>query len=61
MPRLRPIAGAPPSLARIPPGCPFHPRCPYVIDRCRTERPALRGIERAAACWRSDEVGRVER
>src|SRR5581483_2844760 len=30
--RLRPIAGAPPSLARIPPGCPFHPRCPYVID-----------------------------
>ena len=39
--RLRPIAGAPPSLARIPPGCPFHPRCPYVIDRCRSERPPL--------------------
>jgi len=58
--RLRPIAGAPPSLARIPPGCPFHPRCPYVVDRCRTERPPLEGHERAAACWRSDEVGRVE-
>jgi oligopeptide transport system ATP-binding protein len=39
--RLRPIAGAPPSLAHIPPGCPFHPRCPYVIDRCRAERPPL--------------------
>jgi oligopeptide/dipeptide ABC transporter ATP-binding protein len=39
--RLHPIAGAPPSLARIPPGCPFHPRCPYVIDRCQSERPPL--------------------
>src|SRR5918999_1275646 len=33
--RLRPIAGAPPSLAHIPSGCPFHPRCPYVIEQCR--------------------------
>src|SRR4051794_25013185 len=39
--RLRPITGAPPSLARIPSGCPFHPRCPYVIDRCRHDRPPL--------------------
>jgi oligopeptide transport system ATP-binding protein len=59
--RLRPIAGAPPSLARIPAGCPFHPRCPYVIDRCRTERPPLEGTARMAACWRSDEVGRAAR
>src|SRR5436305_6956473 len=51
--RLRPIPGAPPSLARIPPGCPFHPRCPYVVDRCRTERPPLAPVRsgvRAAAC-----------
>ncbi|GAA1966529.1 ABC transporter ATP-binding protein [Terrabacter lapilli] len=27
--RLRPIAGAPPSLINVPPGCPFHPRCAY--------------------------------
>jgi len=47
--RLRPIAGAPPSLARIPPGCPFHPRCPYVIDRCRSERPPLAPVERDSA------------
>ena len=42
--RLRPITGAPPSLARIPPGCPFHPRCLYVIDRCRQERPPLAAV-----------------
>jgi peptide/nickel transport system ATP-binding protein len=27
--RLRPIAGAPPSLINVPSGCPFHPRCAY--------------------------------
>jgi len=47
--RLHPIAGAPPSLARIPPGCPFHPRCPYVIERCRTERPPLASVPRRSA------------
>ncbi|MGH8974062.1 MAG: ABC transporter ATP-binding protein [Acidimicrobiia bacterium] len=55
--RLEPIAGAPPSLSRIPPGCPFHPRCPWVIDRCRTELPPLQGpAGREAACWRAEEV-----
>ena len=39
--RLRPIAGQPPSLLSPPPGCPFAPRCVYVMDRCRTEDPAL--------------------
>ena len=39
--RLRPIAGQPPSLLYPPPGCPFAPRCVYVMDRCRTEDPAL--------------------
>ena len=58
--RLRPIPGAPPSPARIPAGCPFHPRCPYAVERCRAEHPPLvpvRSGGRAAACWRSDEVG----
>ncbi|GIJ43243.1 dipeptide/oligopeptide/nickel ABC transporter ATP-binding protein [Virgisporangium aliadipatigenens] len=27
--RLQPIKGTPPSLIRVPPGCAFHPRCPY--------------------------------
>jgi peptide/nickel transport system ATP-binding protein len=39
--RLNPIRGLPPSLIFVPPGCPFHPRCPYVFDRCRVEVPPL--------------------
>jgi peptide/nickel transport system ATP-binding protein len=39
--RLVPIKGLPPSLIFVPSGCPFHPRCPYVFDRCRTDVPAL--------------------
>jgi oligopeptide/dipeptide ABC transporter ATP-binding protein len=33
---LRAIPGAPPNLAEPPPGCPFHPRCPFVQDDCRS-------------------------
>jgi oligopeptide/dipeptide ABC transporter ATP-binding protein len=40
------VRGELPSPLAIPPGCPFHPRCPFVMDRCRVERPLLR--ERAA-------------
>jgi peptide/nickel transport system ATP-binding protein len=39
--RLRPIQGLPPSLIFVPPGCPFHPRCPYVMDVCKVEVPEL--------------------
>jgi peptide/nickel transport system ATP-binding protein len=39
--RLNPIRGLPPSLIFVPEGCAFHPRCPYVFDRCRTEVPEL--------------------
>ncbi len=39
--RLQPIRGLPPSLIFVPPGCAFHPRCPHVFDRCRTEVPEL--------------------
>jgi len=50
--RLRPIRGQPPSLIHVPPGCPFHPRCPYVMDICRTEVPPLlpSNGHHAAAC-----------
>ncbi|OZM81441.1 ABC transporter ATP-binding protein [Pseudonocardia sp. MH-G8] len=57
--RLTPIPGAPPNLAALPSGCPFHPRCPYAVDRCRAERPPLRAVSgagRAAACHRAEEV-----
>ncbi len=53
--RLTPIPGTPPSLITLPPGCPFHPRCPYVMDRCRREVPELApaGDEpwHVSACW----------
>jgi peptide/nickel transport system ATP-binding protein len=39
--RLKPIKGLPPSLIFVPPGCPFHPRCPYRFDPCDKERPDL--------------------
>jgi oligopeptide transport system ATP-binding protein len=39
--RLVAIAGAPPSLLRIPPGCAFHPRCPYRLDVCDKKVPPL--------------------
>jgi oligopeptide/dipeptide ABC transporter ATP-binding protein len=41
-----------------PPGCAFHPRCPYAEGRCRTELPTLREIAPAhwSACHRSAEL-----
>jgi oligopeptide/dipeptide ABC transporter ATP-binding protein len=38
---LRPIPGQPPDLLHLPPGCPFAPRCPNVLDACRTRMPPL--------------------
>ena len=56
--RLVPIAGAPPSLAALPPGCPFAPRCPLVIDECRAAEPPLIEVDtdHTAACIRTDDV-----
>ena len=50
--RLRPIKGLPPSLIYVPPGCAFHPRCPYVMDICKTEVPPLLPADghHASAC-----------
>jgi peptide/nickel transport system ATP-binding protein len=52
MERLRPIQGLPPSLIFVPPGCPFHPRCPYVMDVCKVEVPELLSEDgkHASAC-----------
>ena len=35
---LRPIRGLPPDPRAVPPGCPFHPRCPQAEDVCREQR-----------------------
>ena len=42
--RLKSISGTPPDLLSLPVGCKFHPRCPYVFERCRTEDPAFRQV-----------------
>ena len=49
---LAQIDGAMPRLTAIPNGCAFNPRCPQVMDRCRSARPELMpaGATRAA-CW----------
>ena len=53
--RLLQIDGAMPRLGATPGGCAFHPRCPRVMARCRSERPELlpAGASRAA-CWLHD-------
>ena len=48
-----PPVGEVSSAAAVPPGCRFHPRCPYAVARCREEDPALRaagGPGHEAAC-----------
>ena len=44
--------------ANPPPGCAFHPRCPYAVERCRLEIPALKELAPAhwSACHRSAEL-----
>jgi oligopeptide transport system ATP-binding protein len=56
---LAAIGGLPPSLTRIPPGCPFNPRCSYAQDVCRVDPPPpLREVvyHRMAACHFSELV-----
>jgi peptide/nickel transport system ATP-binding protein len=58
---LTPIEGNPPSPASLPPGCPFAPRCPMVIDICRTTEPELEPTVQdghVAACHRSSVIER---
>ena len=35
----KPVEGEVPNPVDPPPGCPFHPRCPFAFERCRVERP----------------------
>ena len=48
------IEGQPPTLHDLPAGCPFAPRCPHVMDRCREEYPPRIqvGEEHFAHCWK---------
>jgi peptide/nickel transport system ATP-binding protein len=58
--RLDQIPGQPPSLLNPPSGCPFHPRCEFVMDVCRRELPELelstQGEEHRFRCHLDDEA-----
>ena len=53
--RLPAIEGLVPNPLERVPGCRFHPRCPFAIERCRREEPPLLPIDDAqvSACWRA--------
>jgi len=50
---MKPIPGTPPDLINPPPGCRFHPRCPYAMDICRREEPPMIevGKDHFVWCW----------
>lgn len=56
--KLVAIPGSPPDLRNLPPGCPFHPRCQFAIDRCRTEEVPVEAVSdrQQVACFRWREV-----
>lgn len=56
---LTAIAGLPPDLIDLQPGCPFAARCPFVVEKCWNETPPLEAAEsdhHTVACWRWEEV-----
>ncbi len=56
------LAGDPPSPLQPPPGCPFHPRCAFAVERCPQTVPALEPYTDAihqAACIRTREINGV--
>jgi oligopeptide transport system ATP-binding protein len=56
---LAAIGGLPPNLMKIPPGCPFNPRCQYARDVCRVDPPpALRRVARQqlSACHFAEDL-----
>ncbi|NPA05495.1 MAG: ABC transporter ATP-binding protein [Crenarchaeota archaeon] len=50
---MKPIPGTPPDLINPPPGCRFHPRCPYAMEKCKRVEPPMVELKpgHLAACW----------
>jgi len=49
--------GEPPDLRKLPTGCKFHPRCPFVMQKCKdTEPPAFNEDGRSVACWLAEKT-----
>lgn len=55
--RRESVPGSPPSLANLPSGCPFHPRCPHVKEICKQEMPGFTKLDanHKVACWLAGE------
>jgi peptide/nickel transport system ATP-binding protein len=53
---LQTIAGSPPDLSALPPGCAFAERCRFAQEGCRTEQPAavMLAADHQARCLRTD-------
>lgn len=50
--RVDPPSGEVPSLINLPTGCRFHTRCPFVMEKCKTENPPMRKVgDVDVACW----------
>jgi len=51
--------GSPPPLSNLPPGCSFHPRCPYTTERCKSDIPSLVevGNNHKVACFLASKEG----
>jgi peptide/nickel transport system ATP-binding protein len=52
-----PVAGEVPNPLDPPPGCAFHPRCPYAREKCRVERPALAPFDGASVACHGVQEG----
>jgi peptide/nickel transport system ATP-binding protein len=55
----KPVEGEVPNPVDPPPGCTFHPRCPFANDRCRTERPASLPAGDAVVACHAVQEGRI--
>ena len=64
LPTMESIPGGPPSLAHLPNGCSFHPRCRFARDDCIVVEPPLKPVARGegsdvghdVACYHYDQV-----
>ncbi|MEA2070355.1 MAG: ABC transporter ATP-binding protein [Asgard group archaeon] len=56
--KLKTIPGNVPNPVNLPKGCHFHPRCKYVIEKCKKMEPPLVEYEQnhLVACWRMNEI-----
>lgn len=54
------LPGEPPDLLHPPPGCRFHPRCPFATEICSEQAPVFKdlGGDHFTACWHPMEAGR---